>query len=199
MSAPSFGEGSYSRSLRVGTSARSVSPFGFAGRSMSPAPISAYSRSHASSRNSPYISTSSRYEGRPIVPSQHHTRGEHAVASPHCELVSDHHHKDRTSPLMSSRPEVETFRIEGGDFEGRRRKKARVADEDRRQICIDSMSNKGLTQEMLASQYGVERSTISKIVKEKDRWLSTEDQGSLSGVMRQRCVCERGSNNYSGN
>ncbi len=184
MSAPSYIGASYSRPLRAATTARSVSPFGYEGRSLSPGPISLLSRNHSHSRIQPYAA-SSRYDTRTLVSHHDDTRGEHAVVV-HSEQLDIRSPSEEASQTMSSRPDIETFRVEGPAFEPRRRKKARVANADRRAICLQSMTDKGITQEVLASRYGVERSTISKIVKEKDRWLSTEDQGNLPIAARHR-------------
>ncbi|KZT27412.1 hypothetical protein NEOLEDRAFT_1130970 [Neolentinus lepideus HHB14362 ss-1] len=51
-------------------------------------------------------------------------------------------------------------------------RKQRLFNVDRRSICVYANENPHLRQEDIAAQYGVERSTISKILKQKARWLN---------------------------
>ncbi|TFK52288.1 hypothetical protein OE88DRAFT_1724991 [Heliocybe sulcata] len=51
-------------------------------------------------------------------------------------------------------------------------RKQRLFNVDRRAICVYANQNPHLRQEDIAAQYGVERSTISKILKQKARWLN---------------------------
>lgn len=57
-------------------------------------------------------------------------------------------------------------------------KKHRLRDLDRKMICQYHLDNPNARQEDIGSHFGVERSTISKILKEKDKWLniSAEDE-----------------------
>lgn len=52
------------------------------------------------------------------------------------------------------------------------KKKSRLTNFDRRDICIYQRDTPGVRQEDIAKKWGVERSTISKILKEKQRWLA---------------------------
>lgn len=54
----------------------------------------------------------------------------------------------------------------------RRDRKKRLYNIDRYRICIAAQENPGMKQEDIAAQFGVERSTVSKILKQKARWLS---------------------------
>jgi DNA-binding XRE family transcriptional regulator len=47
----------------------------------------------------------------------------------------------------------------------------RLYNVDRRAICQFHINNPSLRQEDIARKYGVERSTISKILKNKAKWL----------------------------
>ena len=49
-------------------------------------------------------------------------------------------------------------------------KKRRLYNTDRRLICIYAEDNPGVKQEDIAARFGVERSTVSKILKQRDRW-----------------------------
>ena len=50
---------------------------------------------------------------------------------------------------------------------------------DRKKICVFHRENPGLKQEEIALTFGVERSTVSKILKEKDRWLNVKDDEKM--------------------
>ncbi|VDB91898.1 unnamed protein product [Peniophora sp. CBMAI 1063] len=51
------------------------------------------------------------------------------------------------------------------------KKKSRLTNLDRRDICIYQRDTPGVRQEDIAQKWGVERSTISKVLKEKNKWL----------------------------
>lgn len=53
-----------------------------------------------------------------------------------------------------------------------KQKKQRLFNVDRKAICVYSQDNPNARQEDIASRWGVERSTISKILKHKTKWLS---------------------------
>ena len=59
------------------------------------------------------------------------------------------------------------------------RKKSKLLSTDRKKICVYHRDNPGLKQEEIAEIFGVERSTVSKILKEKDRWLNVRDDEKL--------------------
>lgn len=54
----------------------------------------------------------------------------------------------------------------------RRDRKKRLYNIDRYRICMHAQNHPGMKQEDIAAQFGVERSTVSKILKQKARWLS---------------------------
>lgn len=62
---------------------------------------------------------------------------------------------------------------EWNQLSGRKQsKKTRLSNLDRRNICIFALQNPGHKQEDIANRFSVERSTVSKILKQKERWLS---------------------------
>ncbi|CDO68264.1 hypothetical protein BN946_scf184842.g27 [Trametes cinnabarina] len=64
-------------------------------------------------------------------------------------------------------------------------KKRRLYNTDRRAICIFAREHPGVKQEDIAAHFGVERSTVSKILKHKARWLSVAvDEEVLVAKMR---------------
>ncbi|RDX50295.1 CenpB-DNA-bind-domain-containing protein [Lentinus brumalis] len=64
-------------------------------------------------------------------------------------------------------------------------KKKRLWNTDRRDICRYAEANPGVKQEDIAVHFGVERSTVSKILKHKARWLSvSSDEKVLVAKLR---------------
>ncbi|KAI0826756.1 hypothetical protein BC628DRAFT_215088 [Trametes gibbosa] len=57
-------------------------------------------------------------------------------------------------------------------FDRKENKKRRLYNTDRRDICLFAREHPGVKQEDIAHVFGVERSTVSKILKHKHRWLS---------------------------
>ncbi|KAI0357418.1 CenpB-DNA-bind-domain-containing protein [Trametes cingulata] len=51
-------------------------------------------------------------------------------------------------------------------------KKKRLYNTDRREICMYAREHPGTKQEDIAHRFGVERSTVSKILKQRHRWLA---------------------------
>ncbi|KAJ4482231.1 hypothetical protein J3R30DRAFT_2144909 [Lentinula aciculospora] len=55
-----------------------------------------------------------------------------------------------------------------------KQRKQRLFNVDRKAICEYHLAHPNEKQELIARQYGVERSTISKILKHKEKWLNIE-------------------------
>lgn len=73
---------------------------------------------------------------------------------------------------------VEVRRLQG---------KKRLTVGDRKLVCQRHLENPTQKQEQLAREFGVERSTVSKILKEKDKWLSMpEDSPTQATAARSR-------------
>jgi transcriptional regulator with XRE-family HTH domain len=60
-----------------------------------------------------------------------------------------------------------------------KQKKHRLYNVDRKQICLYHKENPNARQEDIARLYGVERSTISKILKNKTKWLNVPEDENL--------------------
>ncbi|CEP15803.1 hypothetical protein [Parasitella parasitica] len=58
--------------------------------------------------------------------------------------------------------------------------------ETKRLICEDHSSNPKYTQEALAKKYGCKRTTVAKIIKSKERWLSIATDTATAKRFRQR-------------
>ncbi|KZT64936.1 hypothetical protein DAEQUDRAFT_570032 [Daedalea quercina L-15889] len=76
-------------------------------------------------------------------------------------------------------------------------RKQKLWSTDRKQICVCHRDNPGMKQEEIAARFGVERSTVSKILKEKDRWLNVRDDEKLQvskwRSLRLNTTCSSGS------
>ncbi|KAK7965033.1 hypothetical protein PG996_000606 [Apiospora saccharicola] len=51
-----------------------------------------------------------------------------------------------------------------------------LSDDDRRRMCQYAADNPKSKQTEIGAKFGVERSTVSKVLRNKDRWLSQEDR-----------------------
>jgi len=60
-----------------------------------------------------------------------------------------------------------------------KQRKQRLFNIDRKDICRFADKYPDCRQEDIAIRFHVERSTVSKILKHKDRWLSVPDQESI--------------------
>ena len=64
--------------------------------------------------------------------------------------------------------------------------KHRLRDADRKNICLYHLSHPHARQEDIGAVFGVERSTISKILKEKDKWLNLTEEESNDPLSKHR-------------
>lgn len=55
-------------------------------------------------------------------------------------------------------------------------RKTRLYSEDRRRICKYQLDNPKMRQEDIAKAFRIERSTVSKILKQKEKWLSSPEE-----------------------
>lgn len=66
------------------------------------------------------------------------------------------------------------------------RRKRKLTPEDKRRICEIYRNSQGkIRQEDIAKEYSVDRSTISKILNQEDRWLDPEAPGANSMLSRR--------------
>ncbi|TIB34834.1 hypothetical protein E3P86_02773 [Wallemia ichthyophaga] len=66
------------------------------------------------------------------------------------------------------------------------RRKTKLINETRRAICVFAEENPSARQEDIASRYQIERSTVSKILKQKDKWKSIIPGGASARVAKHR-------------
>lgn len=53
----------------------------------------------------------------------------------------------------------------------RKQRKQKLTDDQRREICIFAEKNPTMRQEDIAAKWFIERSTVSKILKDKKKWV----------------------------
>lgn len=113
----------------------------------------------------------------------------HRPASPALSNVSA-----LTSVSSASGPGTQTFApyplpSSHGKIVPRKNKqrKQRLTNVDRKAICTHHLAFPNARQEDIASKFGVERSTISKILKQKQKWLNMPEQEN-SRVAKHRLV-----------
>ncbi|KAH9955157.1 hypothetical protein BC827DRAFT_890037 [Russula dissimulans] len=67
-------------------------------------------------------------------------------------------------------------------------RKQRLFNHQRKEICLYHQENPGIRQEDIANKWGVERSTVSKILKQKSMFHSTAPRLSLSAFPSPKAV-----------
>ncbi|CAE6478378.1 unnamed protein product [Rhizoctonia solani] len=183
LSAPPYGPSTqnglpipYTPSSIASDSVRSVSPASTAATSAQPLDFSAYA------------SPVGEYDlgaGECAAPAPSLSSLTLVNGSPHSPTVSVHPATHQSSPLVSSahthpavaRSSAGASRSDGNNAASpirRRANKQRLDDARRKEICSYARDRPKARQEDIAIKYGVERSTISKILKHKDKWLSLD-------------------------
>ena len=61
----------------------------------------------------------------------------------------------------------------------------RLCNGDRKKMCLEHINNPELKQEQLAQMFSVERSTVSKILKNKDKWMAVPE-ADINRVAKHR-------------
>lgn len=56
----------------------------------------------------------------------------------------------------------------------RKQRKQKLTDAQRKEICEFAEKNPTMRQEDIAGRWSIERSTVSKILKDKEKWLSND-------------------------
>ncbi|CAE7217975.1 unnamed protein product [Rhizoctonia solani] len=115
--------------------------------------------------------------------------------SPHSPTVSMHASVHQSSPLApgthlsAARSSAGASRSDNSHAASpirRRANKQRLDDARRKEICSYARDRPKARQEDIAIKYGVERSTISKILKHKDKWLSLDTNPRKSIPVKHR-------------
>ncbi|PWZ02616.1 hypothetical protein BCV70DRAFT_155886 [Testicularia cyperi] len=68
------------------------------------------------------------------------------------------------------------------------KQKKKLRNIDRKLICEFSEASPNAKQDTIASHFGIERSTVSKILKQKDKWLAIDPDSDLARIAKHRAV-----------
>lgn len=127
-----------------------------------------------SHRYSPYHTTSH---------SRTDSSSDHRSASPALSMISNDTSSGSRSSVVQSNL-VENIRL--ATPARTKHRKQRLYTVDRRAICQMAIDHPLYRQEDIAQHFNIERSTVSKILKDKDRWLSTPAEPQIR-VSKYRC------------
>ena len=68
------------------------------------------------------------------------------------------------------------------------KQKKKLRNIDRKRICDFSVANPTVKQDAIASEFGIERSTVSKILKQKEKWLAIDPSSDAARIAKHRAV-----------
>ncbi len=68
------------------------------------------------------------------------------------------------------------------------KQKKKLRNIDRKEICDYSIANPLVKQDAIANRFGIERSTVSKILKHKEKWLAIDPQSDAARIAKHRAV-----------
>lgn len=68
------------------------------------------------------------------------------------------------------------------------KQKKKLRNIDRKMICDYSVANPSVKQDAIANEFGIERSTVSKILKQKDKWLAIDPKSDAARIAKHRAV-----------
>lgn len=74
----------------------------------------------------------------------------------------------------------------GGGSIPRPKRKTKLLNIDRKRICEHAAAHPKMKQDDLAAIFGIERSTVSKVLKDKERWLNIEDDSETAKIVKHR-------------
>lgn len=163
------------RSLSQQHGTRSSSPSGSIGSTSWNSPNGLLVGSVASSGFSPVTSVSASESRFPTAPSMD-SRDTSMDSLDHSASVS------RASSISEDLLSVDSF----GFPRVQNKKKVKLLNLDRKRICERHEANPKLKQDELATLFGVERSTVSKVLKEKERWLAIEEDSQDAKIVKHR-------------
>ncbi|TKY90635.1 hypothetical protein EX895_000633 [Sporisorium graminicola] len=68
------------------------------------------------------------------------------------------------------------------------KQKKKLRNIDRKMICDYSNANPAIKQDAIANEFGIERSTVSKILKQKEKWLAIEPGSEAAKIAKHRAI-----------
>lgn len=66
------------------------------------------------------------------------------------------------------------------------KRKRKLLNLDRKLICDFQVANPDVKQDTIATKFGIERSTVSKILKQKDKWLKIDPSSDSAKIAKHR-------------
>lgn len=135
---------------------------------------------------------------RSISPPEHSGPGFMGNFSPHSSISTARHAGDSsidtsTDSISNSATTMSAVPSQASsisdDFLGAKKMakvKTRLRNIDRKAICEAARDDPKVRQEDLAARFGIERSTVSKTLKNKDKWLAIEDNGDGAYIVKHR-------------
>ncbi|CAO1622183.1 unnamed protein product [Sympodiomycopsis kandeliae] len=138
---------------------------------------------------SPLTSTDSRFSGTaPSMDSRDTSMDGYSNSATSISRASPASQQDHSMVASTSNSSS------GSNFNGgiglnittRQKHKSKLLNIDRKRICLQHLRNPKLKQEDLAQIFGIERSTVSKVLKEQERWLSIADDSDDAAIVKHR-------------
>lgn len=87
--------------------------------------------------------------------------------------------------------------MSSADRSRKSRRTAKLSDLDRKHLCEYHLKHPHTKQEIIGEMYGVERSTVSKIIKAQARWLAIPEPEEVSSPPRKLSAPELGQRSYT--
>lgn len=131
---------------------------------VSGSPYSPFSLYHQHSRSTSSYSTSNPRSASPAL----------SVASALTSISSG-----TSAPNSQTFPAFALPSPPGAVIPRAKQRKQRLFNVDRKAICLYHQENPNARQEDIAARYGVERSTISKILKNKTKWMNVPEDEDM--------------------
>ncbi|KAL9932226.1 hypothetical protein V8E36_008998, partial [Tilletia maclaganii] len=130
-------------------------------------------------------------------PPYHHEPRIRSATSPQYPLRHPHHHHQQQQQLQPPNPRFHSAAavreatskgelISGNIGPIRAKRKSKILNLDRKKICEYHRDNPGHRQDDIAALFGIERSTVSRILKDQERWLAIEDASDAAKIAKHR-------------
>lgn len=93
-----------------------------------------------------------------------------------------------TSSSMNSTRSLSPSSMSSSPYSRRLKAKTKLTDRDRKFICIFAERHPKVRQEDIAIKFAIERSTVSKILKARDKWMKVDMYSYGSKIMKHRYI-----------
>lgn len=78
------------------------------------------------------------------------------------------------------------------------KRKPKLTDYDRKQMCLYHQANPGCRQDVIAKMYGIDRTTVSKVLRHSDKYLSMEDPPEIVAARQADTAARAGNGGGAG-